>query len=64
MLACSEPSTTPDAVRASLRKHLGHPGGRKPEYDLELPSNTSNRLTSCPPPRAASATISPLRSSP
>lgn len=44
MLTYSEQPKTLDEIRASIQKHLGNPGGKKPTYAFELPSNTSNRL--------------------
>jgi hypothetical protein len=44
MLAYSEQPKTLDEIRASIRKHLGDPGGRRRIYAFELPPNTSNRL--------------------
>ncbi len=44
MLTYSEQPKTLDEIRASIQKHLGDPGGKKPTYAFERLSNTSNRL--------------------
>jgi hypothetical protein len=33
-----------DEIQASIRKHLGDPGAKKPSYSFDRPSKTSNRL--------------------
>jgi hypothetical protein len=44
MLTYSERPKTLDEIRASIQKHLGEPGGKKPTYAFERLPNPSNRL--------------------
>jgi hypothetical protein len=44
MLTYSEQPKTLDEIRASIQKHLGDPGGKKPIYAFELPADTSKGL--------------------
>lgn len=44
MVTFSEHPKTLDEIQASIRKHLGDPGAKKPSYSFDRPSKTSNRL--------------------
>jgi hypothetical protein len=44
MVTFSEHPKTLDQIQASIRKHLGDPGAKKPSYSFDRPSKTSNRL--------------------
>ena len=44
MVTFSEYPKTLDEIQASIRKHLGDPGAKKPSYSFDRPSKTSNRL--------------------
>ena len=44
MVTFSEHPKTLDEIQASIRKHLGDPGAKKPSYSFARPSKTSNRL--------------------
>ena len=44
MVTFSEHPRTLDEIQASIQKHLGDPGGKKPSYTIDRPSKTSNRL--------------------
>jgi len=44
MVTFSEHPKTLDEIQASIRKHLGEPGAKKPSYSFDRPSKTSNRL--------------------
>ena len=44
MITFSEHPKTLDEIQASIRKHLGDPGAKKPSYSFDRPSKTSNRL--------------------
>jgi hypothetical protein len=44
MVTFSEHPKTLDEIQASIRKHLGDSGAKKPSYSFDRPSKTSNRL--------------------
>lgn len=44
MVTFSEHPKTLDEVQATIQKHLGDPGQKKPNYTIDRPSKTSNRL--------------------
>jgi hypothetical protein len=44
MVKFSENPKTLDEIQASIQKHLGDPGRKKPSYTIDRPSRTSNRL--------------------
>ncbi|HUZ97359.1 MAG TPA: hypothetical protein VMU57_20845 [Edaphobacter sp.] len=44
MVTFSEHPKTLDEIQASIRKHLGDPGAKKPSYSFDRPSKTSNLL--------------------
>jgi hypothetical protein len=44
MVTFTEDPKTLDEVQASIQKHLGDLGRKKPSYTIDRPSNTSNRL--------------------
>ena len=44
MVTFSEYPKTLDEIQATIRKHLGDPGRKKPRYTFDCPSRTSNRL--------------------
>ena len=44
MVTFSEHPKTLDEIQATIRKHLGDPGRKKPSYTFDCPSKTSNRL--------------------
>lgn len=44
MVTFSENPKTLDEIQATIQKHLGSPGRKKPSYTIDRPSRTSNRL--------------------
>lgn len=44
MVTFSENPKTLDEIQATIQKHLGDPGRKKPSYTIDRPSKTSNRL--------------------
>jgi hypothetical protein len=44
MVTFSEHPKTLDEIQATIQKHLGDPGRKKPSYTIDRPSKTSNRL--------------------
>ena len=44
MVTFSENPKTLDEIQATIQKHLGDPGRKKPNYTINRPSKTSNRL--------------------
>jgi hypothetical protein len=44
MVTYSESPKTLEEIQATIQKHLGNPGGKKPSYTIDRPSKGSNRL--------------------
>jgi hypothetical protein len=42
MVTFSEHPKTLDEIQASIRKHLGDPGAKKPSYSFDRPSKTTS----------------------